>query len=60
VALCRDQLGDTRELHLNEGDHAIVLSLSGRPIREWSLDGRHDDNAAVRWEFADYVSIKWR
>ncbi len=49
VGLWRDDRGEQRELHLKKDSDAILITLSSNTRKEWTLDGRGDQGAAVGW-----------
>lgn len=57
VGLWRDDRGQTKQITLGRDAAAIVISLSGELIKEHTLDGRSDNNSAIRFHFADQVDV---
>lgn len=57
VGLWRDQTGDTRQLQLDGGASAILLSLSGQRTIERTIDGRNDNASARVWIYSDHCSV---
>jgi hypothetical protein len=49
VGLWRDDRGDSVELQLPEGAHALCLSLRATGFSEHTLDGRDDANTSESW-----------
>ena len=46
IGLWKDALsGSARQIILNEGAEAVVLSLTREMYKEWTADGRHDDGS---------------
>ncbi|MGC3967076.1 MAG: hypothetical protein QM775_06800 [Pirellulales bacterium] len=50
IGLWKGAEGETRELCLPSGEHGMVLTLSPRMIRGYSMDGRDDGEATCRLE----------
>lgn len=45
VALWKEPDGQARPLRLGQGEHALVLTLTPRPVEQTTLDGRSDTRA---------------
>lgn len=59
IALWKDDSGTAKEISCPEGAHGVVLSLSGYPVSEMTLDGR-DVHTARAWRFHSYQPVKIR
>ncbi|MEI9996136.1 MAG: hypothetical protein WDM91_16190 [Rhizomicrobium sp.] len=57
IGLWRDETGDTREIVVAPGTCAVVLSLSGQRVNEFTVDGRSDGFTARRWVYSDHIAI---
>jgi hypothetical protein len=49
IALWKEPTGKAQPLKLPKGDHALLLSLTGRRIEQFTLDGRGDGGATVHF-----------
>lgn len=50
IALWKDDTGKTREIPCPKGAHGVVITLSGYPVTEVTLDGR-DVHTSRAWRF---------
>jgi hypothetical protein len=57
IALWRDSTGDTEELELPVGAHALCLSLRESRKHEVTLDGRSDGGFAGHWSLSGVTPI---
>lgn len=57
VGLWRNDNGDTKQLALEPGTSAIVLSLAGEAVEESTLDGRADNGVAMRWTYVTHKPV---
>lgn len=49
IALWKDSAGQTVEIQLPKGSHAVCLSLTGEWKNEYTLDGRSDGARSSHW-----------
>lgn len=59
IAIWREPGGPPIELHLPDGAHALVISLTAEPAREETIDGRHDSSMAVILRLGGVHPITW-
>lgn len=58
IALWKDPTGYTQELDLPSGSHALCVTLSGRRVTEYTLDGREDGGAALYWSLSGAMPLR--
>lgn len=58
VALWKDSTGNTQELDLPTGAHALCLTLTGSHEEEHTLDGRDDGKAALCWGLNGAIPVR--
>lgn len=57
VGLLKDDTGETQELVVEDGKHAVVVTLASRSAHDFTMDGRMTTNASS-WHFVNQRSIK--
>jgi hypothetical protein len=57
VGLLKDDTGQTQELIVGHGEHAVVVTLASRPVRDFTIDGRPTTNASS-WHYINQKPIK--
>jgi hypothetical protein len=57
VGLWKDDRGETRELEMPSGSHALLLKLIGHRNKELTLDGRGDGKLATSWQLSSALPI---
>ena len=60
IALWKEPGGRARTLKLPKGDHAVLLSLTSRPVEQFTLDGRSDGGTTVHFGLGGAHGIKHR
>ena len=58
IALWKDPTGNTQELDLPAGSHALCVTLTGRSETEYTLDGRSDGGAASYWRLSGATPLQ--
>ncbi|TIU90187.1 MAG: hypothetical protein E5V74_01460 [Mesorhizobium sp.] len=58
IGLWRDDQGQTSELVLPSGMHALCLSLQATPFSEHTLDGRSDGGVSESWRLSGIQPVK--
>jgi hypothetical protein len=57
VGLFRDDTGKATELKLPAGAQAICITLQPSPLKEFSMDGRHDNGDAQSWRLGAVLPV---
>ncbi len=58
IGLFRDDTGKATELKLPTGAQGICITLQPSRLKEYSMDGRHDDGDAQSWRLSAVVPVK--